>query len=38
VIVTWERGGHTCVLAGESADAEELLALADWRGQGAVTF
>ena len=28
VVVTWERGGHTCVLSAESVDAEELIALA----------
>jgi anti-sigma-K factor RskA len=38
IVVTWERGGHTCVLSGDSIDAKELVALADWRGQGAVTF
>jgi anti-sigma factor RsiW len=35
--VTWERGGHTCVLSGK-ADSAELLLLADWRGKGAIPF
>ena len=34
-VVTWERDGHTCVLSGEAVRPAELLALADWRGQGA---
>ncbi len=35
--VTWERGGQTCVLSGD-APSSELVALADWRGQGAIPF
>ncbi len=35
--VTWERDGHTCVLAGDG-DAEMLMAMASWKGGGAVTF
>jgi anti-sigma factor RsiW len=31
--VTWQRSGHTCVLAGEASGAE-LLRLAAWRGGG----
>ena len=37
-VVTWQRGGHTCVLSGKAVPPEELIALADWRGQGAVPF
>jgi hypothetical protein len=36
--VTWERGGRTCVLSGKGVRAEELVALADWRGLGAIPF
>jgi anti-sigma factor RsiW len=36
--VTWERGGHTCVLSGTTVAPAELLALADWRGKGAIPF
>jgi hypothetical protein len=36
VIVTWPRGGHTCVLAGTDVDAATLLDLAAWQGKGAV--
>jgi hypothetical protein len=36
--VTWERGGHTCILSAEHAGASELVALADWRGKGAIPF
>ncbi|HEX6712201.1 MAG TPA: hypothetical protein VF066_02410 [Thermoleophilaceae bacterium] len=37
-VVTWERQGHTCVLSSKSAPAAELVALADWRGKGAIPF
>jgi anti-sigma factor RsiW len=37
-IVTWERGGHTCVLSSSHASPDELVALADWRGKGAIPF
>jgi hypothetical protein len=35
--VTWERGGHTCLLSG-TADAATLSKLAGWKGTGAVPF
>jgi hypothetical protein len=35
--VTWRRVGHTCVLTGEASRAE-LLALASWRGGGALAY
>ena len=35
--VTWQRGGHTCVLTGEASHAE-LLALASWRGGAALAY
>lgn len=37
-IVTWERGGRTCVLSGEDVSAGELLELAGWKGKGNVPF
>jgi hypothetical protein len=37
-VVTWERGGRTCVLSGAAVASGELVALADWRGKGAVRF
>jgi hypothetical protein len=33
-IVTWRRGGQTCVLASREAAAKDLLRLAAWRGEG----
>jgi anti-sigma factor RsiW len=36
--VTWQRGGHTCVLSGAGVRPAELLTLADWRGKGAIPF
>jgi hypothetical protein len=30
-VVTWLRGGHTCILAGRGVDAQALLALASWK-------
>ena len=35
---TWERDGHTCVLAGAEVPDEKLAALAGWKGLGAVAF
>src|SRR4051812_11418931 len=35
-VVTWERDGHTCVLSADRVPAAELVALADWRGKGAI--
>jgi hypothetical protein len=37
-IVTWERGGRTCVLSGDEVAATTLLDLAGWKGLGAVPF
>jgi hypothetical protein len=37
-VVTWRRGGHTCVLSAKAVSASELVALADWRGKGAIPF
>ena len=38
-IVTWTRGGHTCVLSAPLAVPEEkLLQLASWKGKGNVPF
>jgi hypothetical protein len=30
-VLTWRRGGHTCVLSGASVSSAELVALASWR-------
>jgi anti-sigma factor RsiW len=40
MIVTWLRGGHTCVLSGMDVDVDAgtLLDLAAWQGKGAVEF
>jgi hypothetical protein len=38
MIVTWPRGGHTCVLSGTGVDASTLLDLAAWKGNGSVLF
>lgn len=37
-VVTWVRGGRTCVLSGADVPAAELLALASWRGKGSIPF
>jgi hypothetical protein len=37
-VVTFERGGHTCVLSGEVHNPATLLKLAAWRGDGDVRF
>jgi hypothetical protein len=37
-IVTWMRGGKTCVLSGKDVSTQDLLALASWKGEGAVPF
>jgi anti-sigma factor RsiW len=37
-VVTWERDGHTCVLSGKAVRPATLLALADWRGKGTISF
>ena len=37
-VVTWKRGGHTCVLSGPAVPRSELVSLADWRGKGAIPF
>jgi len=36
--VTWQREGHTCVLASREASDEELVELASWTGKGSVPF
>jgi anti-sigma factor RsiW len=36
--VTWERGGHTCVISADRGTWRELVTLADWRGKGAIPF
>jgi hypothetical protein len=38
VVVTWLRGGRTCVLSGSGVPRRTLLKLAAWRGGGAVAF
>lgn len=37
-VVTWKRGGKTCVLSGEDVGAGTLRELAAWKGKGAVRF
>jgi hypothetical protein len=37
-VVTWRRGGRTCVLSGRGVSKASLLELAAWKGKGAVTF
>ena len=37
-LVTWKRGGNTCVLSSTAVRSAELIALADWRGKGAIPF
>ena len=37
-VVTWERGGRTCVISADRGTAAELVTLADWRGKGAIPF
>jgi hypothetical protein len=37
-VVTWLRGGHTCVLAGANVPLPVLLRLAAWKGKGGVPF
>jgi anti-sigma factor RsiW len=37
-VVTWKRGGHTCVLSAKGVPVTELVALAAWRGKGVIPF
>ena len=37
-VVTFERGGRTCVLSGDVHDPDTLVKLASWRGDGALGF
>jgi hypothetical protein len=37
-VVTWRRGGRTCVLSARGVSKASLLELAAWKGKGAVTF
>jgi hypothetical protein len=39
-VVTWERGGHTCVLSAVQPEVptNDLLELAGWKGKGGVPF
>lgn len=37
-VVTWWRNGRTCVLSASGVGERELLALASWKGDGAVPF
>ena len=37
-IVTWLRGGRTCVMSGDEVSTAELLELASWKGEGSVPF
>jgi hypothetical protein len=37
-VVTWRRGGRTCVLSGKGVSAKDLREVASWKGDGAVPF
>jgi hypothetical protein len=37
-VVTWLRGGRTCVLSGDGVSSATLLELAAWKGMGSVKF
>jgi hypothetical protein len=37
-IVTWLRGGRTCVISGKGVSAKDLREVAAWKGDGAVPF
>jgi hypothetical protein len=37
-VVTWWRDGRTCVVSASGVEDHELLALASWKGDGAVPF
>jgi len=37
-VVTWTRGGHTCVLSGTGVSRRLLYKLAAWKGKGAIAF
>jgi hypothetical protein len=37
-VVTWWRNGRTCVLSASGVPEHELLAMASWKGDGAVPF
>jgi anti-sigma factor RsiW len=37
-VVTWKRGGLTCILSGDLVPRAKLLDLAAWKGKGAVPF
>jgi hypothetical protein len=38
LVVTWRRGGRTCVLVGADVGRDVMLKLAAWKGKGAVPF
>ncbi len=37
-VVTWLRGGQTCVLSGDGVSSATLMELAAWKGMGSVKF
>jgi hypothetical protein len=37
-VVTWLRGGHSCVLAGRTVSFTTLRSLASWRGDGRIPY
>ena len=37
-VVTWKRGGHSCVLAAKGVATDELVRLATWRANGALPY
>jgi hypothetical protein len=38
VVVTWERRGHSCILAGHGLTRAELVKLASWEDAGYLPF
>jgi hypothetical protein len=37
-VVTWERGGRTCILTGSGVDPDTMVELAAWHGMGSIPF
>jgi hypothetical protein len=37
-VVTWQRGGRTCILTGSGVDPDTMVELAAWHGMGSVPF
>ncbi len=37
-VVTWERDGHSCVMASAQVPAASLVRLASWRANGSIPY